>query len=118
MMSIRERKCEPEKRKKDDKDLGKMSKETVVATFDLQAVLQTPCSLVSQIYYMRKLNCYNLSVYNLGNKDATCYLWSEIDANRGACEIGSCLYLYLKSLPSYILLRCLLLTEQEPVHRN
>jgi hypothetical protein len=41
--------------KKKDKEHAKISKDTFKATFDLQAVLQTPCSIVSQIYYMRKL---------------------------------------------------------------
>ena len=34
-------------------------------TFDLESVLHTPCSLVSQVYYKRKLSSYNLSVYSL-----------------------------------------------------
>ena len=76
------------------------SPELFVGTFDLQAVLQTPCSLVSQLYYMRKLNCYSLSIYNLASTHATCYLWSEVDAQRGSCEIGTCLYLQLMSLPN------------------
>ncbi|CAC5414853.1 unnamed protein product [Mytilus coruscus] len=84
--------------KKKDKDKSKTTNDTFVATFDLQAVLQTPCSLVSQIYYMRKLNCYNLSIYNLGTKNATCYLWSEVEEKRGACEITTCLYLQMLSL--------------------
>ena len=53
------------KEKKKDKEHAKISNDTFVATFDLQAVLHTPRSIVSQIYYMRKLNCYNLSIYNL-----------------------------------------------------
>ena len=57
--------------KKKDKEHAKISKDIFKATSDLQAVLQTPCSIVSQIYYMRKLNCYNLSIYNLGSE---CYL--------------------------------------------
>ena len=51
---------------------------------------------------MRKLNCYNLSIYNLGTQNATCYIWSEVDAKRGACEIGSALYLQMLSLPGTI----------------
>lgn len=34
----------------------------VSATFDLQSVLQIPCSEVSQMYYSRKLCAYNLTV--------------------------------------------------------
>ena len=88
--------------KKKDKEHAKIWKDTFVATFDLQAVLQTPCSIVSQIYYMHTLNCYNLSIYNLGSQSATCYIWSEVDAKRGACEIGSVLHLQLLSLPGNI----------------
>ena len=49
---------------------------------------------------MRKLSCYNLSIYNPANNSATCYIWSEVDAQRGSCEIGTCLYLQLLSLPN------------------
>ncbi|XP_076090122.1 uncharacterized protein LOC143062260 [Mytilus galloprovincialis] len=93
-----ERKIKAREEKKKDKESAKSSPELFVGTFDLQAVLQTPCSLVSQLYYMRKLNCYNLSIYNLANYKATCYLWSEVDAQRGSCEIGTCLYLQLLSM--------------------
>ena len=51
---------------------------------------------------MHKLNCYNLLIYNLGSQSATCYIWSEVDAKRGACEIGSALHLQLLSLPGNI----------------
>ncbi|CAC5401173.1 unnamed protein product [Mytilus coruscus] len=92
------RKIKAREEKKKDKELAKSSPELFVGTFDPQAVLQTPCSLVSQKFYMRKLNCYNLSIYNLANNKATFYLWSEVDAQRGSCEIGTCLYLQLLSI--------------------
>ena len=47
-----------------DKEKAKSSTNVFVAMFDLQFVLYTPCTLVSLVYYMRKLCCYNLSVYN------------------------------------------------------
>ena len=90
-MNMRNTKAErlkPEKKRRKIKDMAISSPELFVGTFDLQAVLQTPCSLVSQLYYMIKLNCYNLSIYNLASTHATCYLWSEVDAQRGSCEIG------------------------------
>lgn len=49
---------------------------------------------------MRKLNCYYLPIYNLVSTHATCYLCSEVDAQRISCEIGTCLYLQLMSLPN------------------
>lgn len=94
-----QRKVRAREEKRKDKHIGQNSPEHFVCTFDLQAVLQTPCSLVSQLYYTRKLSCYNLSVYNLANNNATCYLWTEVDAQRGSCEIATCLNLQLLSLP-------------------
>ena len=94
------RKITAREEKKKDKEMAISSPELFVGTLDLQAVLQTPCSLVNQLYYMRKLNCYNLSIYNLASTHVTCYLWSEVDAQMGSCEIGTCLYLQLMSLPN------------------
>jgi hypothetical protein len=51
-----ERKVKAREEMKRDKELAKSSNDIFVATFDLQAVLATPCSLVSQLYYMRKLS--------------------------------------------------------------
>lgn len=65
-----------------------------VDTFDMQAIQQTPSSLVSQLYYMILSNCYDLSIYNLANTKAACYLCSEVDAHKGSCEIGTCLCIF------------------------
>ena len=46
---------------------------------------------------MRKLCCYNLSVYSAGDKKGTCFLWSEIEGKRGSNEISTCLSLYLSN---------------------
>ena len=85
--------------KKRHKKKAKSSTKMFVATFDLQSVLHTPCLLVSLMYYMRKLFCYNQSVYNLSNQSGTCYLWSEVEAGRGSYEVATCLRLQLQSLP-------------------
>lgn len=58
---------------------------------------QTPCSLIGELYYKRKLCCYNLSFYELGNGNGTCYLWDETQGKRGSCEVGTCVYLYVTS---------------------
>ena len=78
----------------------KTDKEVYVATFDLQAVLQTPCSNVSQANYKRKLNSYNLTVYSLGYSKGTCYILNETHGQRGSSEIGTCILTHLNSLPS------------------
>ena len=69
-------------------------------TVDLQAVLQAPCGLVSQLYYKRKLSVYNFTVYSLGDGKGTCFIWDETEGGGGDPQ---------KSLPasSCILDHCL-----------
>jgi len=95
--SHQNRKEESRREKSNDK-LRTANKSFHVSTFDLQAVLSVPCSLVSDVYYKRKLSCYNLSFYNLGNKNGHCFLWDESQGGRGSCEVGTCLYLYINSI--------------------
>ena len=97
-----ERKDRAREEKLADKLIAIQDKSVHVTTFDLEAVLSTPCSLVSQVYYKRKLNSYNLSVYSLGSGQGTCYMWDESEGGRGACEIGTCLIFYLRSLPATV----------------
>lgn len=73
--------------------------------YDLEAVLQCPRGQTSSFYYKSKLNCYNLTVTELTRNESKaayenvhCYFWSEKDAKRGAVEIGSCVWHYLKDL--------------------
>lgn len=90
-----------EEKEKDKKVAGQdPSKMTV--TFDLEAVLTTPHMEASQMYYKRKLCVYNLSLYSLASKDGTCYVWNEMEGKRGACEISTCLYMFLMSLPATV----------------
>lgn len=77
--------------KSKDKDRAKADKSIYVATFDLQAVLTTPCSLVSELYYSRKLCCYNLTLYSLADRQVVCHVWDETNGKRGSCEIATCL---------------------------
>lgn len=68
-----------------------------VACFDLQQVLITPQSLSSQLYYRRKLSTYNLTVFDLASRDGYCYMWHEGVGKRGANNIASCVWKYMKS---------------------
>lgn len=77
--------------KSKDKDRAKADESIYVAAFDLQAVLTTPCSLVCELYYSRKLCCYNLTIYSLGDKQVVCHVWDETRCKRGSCEIATCL---------------------------
>lgn len=86
-----------------DKERACSDSEFVCATFDLQSVLQIPSGDVSQLYYSRKLNAYNATIYESAPPNhAKCFCWTEIDGQRGSCEIATALLLYLENLPSSI----------------
>ena len=63
--------------------------------FDLQAVLSTPKSDASQIFYKRKLSVYNLCIFHLGDNKGFCNFWDESQRNRSANEIYACVYNHL-----------------------
>lgn len=83
-----------------DKAVAQGNSETLAFNFDLQAVLTTPKGAAGEIFYLRKLAVYNLTIYNLGNQDVECCLWDETQGKRGANEISSCIFSYLFSKTS------------------
>lgn len=85
--------------KKRDKERAKVDPTYIVSSFDLESVLPCPRGEVSAFFYRSKLNCYNLTIYNLATKVIDAYVWTEVDARRGAEEIGSHVHKYLCSLP-------------------
>lgn len=94
-----ERKVEARfEKQKDVKDAQK-SPDLHVASFDLQKVLQTPFDPTSMTYYKRKLHMYNLTVFSMADQKGYCYMWTEVEGQRGSNEIGTCIYKYLESLP-------------------
>jgi len=82
-------------RRKLQESKGEQNKTFSAATFDLEAVLPTPCSKVSQAYYKRKRSCYNLSLHSLGDNKGTCFLWNETEGQRGSCEVATFLHKYI-----------------------
>ena len=97
-----DRKVEARKEKYKDKKDAEENDKVYVAAFDMEAVLTAPSNLTSIMYYKRKLSVYNLTVFSLGNKDATCYLCNETEGQRGSNEVGTCLYKHILSLPKTI----------------
>ena len=66
------------------------------AVFDLQEVLPSPKGEESCLFYKRKLNVYNFTMYNLSNKQGHCYTWAEHEGLRGSNEVSSCVYDFLE----------------------
>lgn len=96
------RKDAAQQEKQKDKERAKADATKHMCTFDLEQVLSTPSTSTNTIYYKRKLNVYNLSVYSCGTGSGTCMLWNESEGMRGANEIGTCIHTYLLSLPPII----------------
>lgn len=81
-----------------DKEEAEERESTIVAVYDLQAVMPCPRGDVSNFYYVSKLNTLNFTIYQMTSRDVDCYVWHEGEANRGATEIGTCVFEYLKNL--------------------
>lgn len=65
------------KEKERDTALANENPNLMVAVYDMQAVLPTPCSLVSDFYYKSKLATMNFTIYNIPSKLGYCYVWNE-----------------------------------------
>ena len=46
----------------------------IAVCFDLEEVLLTPHSFESALYYRRRLNTFNFTMYGLGSTDGHCYV--------------------------------------------
>ncbi|KAL3864151.1 hypothetical protein ACJMK2_005857 [Sinanodonta woodiana] len=44
----------------------------------------------SACYYKRRINTFNLTLYNLGNSDSHSFIWNESVSGSNSCEIASC----------------------------
>lgn len=83
--------------KNSDKELALTDKTICVACFDLQKVLATPQSNVSDFYYKSKYATYNFTIFDIGNNDGFCYVWHEQIAKRGSNEVASCLWKFIET---------------------
>ncbi|XP_031331858.1 uncharacterized protein LOC116162382 [Photinus pyralis] len=75
--------------KKKDIQAASLDPSVLVAVYDLQAVLPSPCGTTSDFFYKSKLSTLNLTFFNIVKKLGYCYVWDETIAKRGANEIGS-----------------------------
>lgn len=74
------------------KDKAKEDPKYMCASFDLQQVQHLPLSKESAVFYKRRLGVYNLTFYNIANKEVFCYTWDESQSKRGASEISTAVY--------------------------
>ncbi|GBM13693.1 hypothetical protein AVEN_148211-1 [Araneus ventricosus] len=74
------------------------NKDLPVLLFDLQNVILTPHANISSLFYLRKLNVYNLTVYYKPTKQVYCALWSENLSVRDGNDIASAFHKILTAL--------------------
>lgn len=90
------------------KDIDKQRSESdetfLCITMDLQSLLQVPSTSDSLMYYCRKLNLYNLSIYEFKppENNAHCIIWTELNGKRGSIEIASAINSWIKSIPEKV----------------
>lgn len=81
-----------------DRDRACEDPERTIVCFDMENVLTVPRSSVSNFFYKRKLNVYNLTAHCNANKRAYNAVWNECVAGRGGNEIASALLVILKKV--------------------
>lgn len=86
--------------KEGDKEKAIQNKTCHVVVMDVQAVSVCPSLNASALYYRRKLNCHNFTVYDLATHEATCYWFNETEADLSACTFASCIVHYIKKVVS------------------
>ncbi|GFS01565.1 DNA repair protein rhp54 [Elysia marginata] len=82
--------------KEDSKKKAIENPKLSAAVFDLQQVIYLPKSNHSSLFYKRRLANFNFTIYELGSGKGHCYLWHEGIAKRGANEIATCIFSFIK----------------------
>ena len=78
-----------------DKESGDNS---YVLCFDLENVVACPRPDVSNFFFKRKINTYNLTAHFSLNKKGYNAVWNEMDAGRGGNEIASAIISILRTI--------------------
>ena len=81
--------------KRESKSTSQENPEIVTAVFDLQQVIYLPMSKRGEIFYKRRLACYNFTVFDIATSEGYCYLSHEGQTKRGSNEIASAFYHFL-----------------------
>lgn len=98
-----ERKIAAQQAKDLDKLRSMADDDYLVVTADMQSTLHIPVSSVGILYYTRKLNVQNYTIYtSKPPHQAYCITWNEIHGKRGSVEIASAINWWLTQIPSNI----------------
>lgn len=80
------------------KEEAQQNNSLLCGSFDLQQVIYLPASNESAIFYKSRLATYNLTFYNIANRDCFCWSWHEGLSRRSSSEIATAVY---KTLQHY-----------------
>lgn len=72
--------------------------DSLTFAFDMQQVQPLPKTPIGEAFYARQISFYALCVVRQDSRNPTFYTWTEDQAGRGACEVGSALLAFLNSL--------------------
>lgn len=76
--------------KDQDKANAKANPDTICfAVFDLEKILETPRLKAGLLYYLRKLNFYNFTIWDGVFKQGHCFTWHEGEGRKGANEVAT-----------------------------
>lgn len=75
-----------------DKQRGIEDEHFLCSVFDLQQVIYVPISKENAIYYKSRLSTFNLTFYNIANRDCFSFPWHECLSKRGSSEIATCIF--------------------------
>jgi len=94
------RKLDAKTLKDDDKKAPQRDSRIVYACYDLQKVMTLPKCPVGQLYYLRKLNVFNFTIWALYGKGKIrlCYVWNESESLRGANEVASAVFKFIEEM--------------------
>lgn len=96
----REEKQKVRKLKMEDKLLSREEDNSNirVVTFDLQKILYCPKGEIAEFYYKRKLSSFNSTLFDCTVKQGYCYVWDLTIGKKGADEVATFLYDYIKTM--------------------
>ena len=82
---------------------GQAGSDTWVICMDLQQALTLPKLTSGIAFYKRKLWSLNFGIHDYKTNRGYMYVWNEVTANRGAIEICSCVFKFIKTqVPAHV----------------